>query len=26
VTGHKTLKMLQIYYEPKASDLAAKLN
>jgi integrase len=25
VTGHKTLKMLQIYYEPKAADLAAKL-
>lgn len=25
VTGHKTLKMLQIYYEPKATDIAAKL-
>ncbi len=25
VTGHKTLKMLQIYYNPSAADLAAKL-
>ncbi|KVZ57563.1 site-specific integrase [Burkholderia ubonensis] len=25
VTGHKSLKMLQVYYEPKAADLAAKL-
>ena len=26
VTGHKSLSMLQIYYKPKAADLAARLD
>lgn len=26
VTGHKSLAILQIYYKPKASDLAARLD
>lgn len=26
ITGHKSLQMLQIYYRPKASDLAARLD
>jgi len=26
ITGHRSLQMLQIYYKPKASDLAARLD
>lgn len=26
ITGHKSLSMLQIYYKPKAADLAARLD
>lgn len=26
ITGHKSLAMLQVYYKPKASDLAARLD
>jgi len=26
VTGHKSLAMLQVYYKPKAADLAARLD
>jgi integrase len=26
ITGHKSLAMLQIYYKPKAADLAARLD
>ena len=26
ITGHKSLSMLQVYYKPKAADLAARLD
>jgi hypothetical protein len=26
ITGHKSLSMLQIYYKPRAADLAARLD
>jgi hypothetical protein len=26
ITGHKSLAMLQVYYKPKAADLAARFD